>query len=265
MFALFYYMPWLLYEIVRAYFRFTHTKPSQTFIAGFSLSHILVSHLILLAISWVVVTRAGHRPFFGTVGWGWPRKFELKKHKSDDTYSPRRVTLLACFALAGLSKQPVIFFPGPETNFEKRFFSSVSNTAVMTFVAVATAPLVEELIFRGFLYPALRRLLLRLKLGRRGIGKVRFRKIAREGVSIATLAAVFVVTGLFTAVHVRQYSASGSLNGGMVASVALSGLFFTSLRACTKSLLPSYVMHFIFNASNIPLQILLMLGVVARH
>lgn len=265
MFALFHYMPWLLSEIARAYFRFTHTKPSQSFVAGFSLSYLLVSHLILLVVSWMVITRVGRRPFFETVGWGWPDKFELKKHKSNDTYSARRVTLLACFALAGLSKYPVILFPGSETDFEKGFFSSVTKTVVMTFVAVATAPLVEELIFRGFLYPALRRLLRRHKLGRLDISSVHLRKFTREGVSLAAVLAVVAVTGLFTVIHVKQYSSSGSLNWGMIVSVALSGLFFTSLRAYTKSLLPSYIMHLIFNASNIPLQILLMLGVVARR
>lgn len=265
MLALSYYMPWLLAEIARGYFRLADTKPSLTFVAGFSLSYLLISHVILLAVSWVVITRAGRRPFFDTVGWRWPDKFELKKHKSDDTYSARRVTVLACFALAGLSKYPVIFFPGPETDFEKGFFSSTAKTVVMTFVAVATAPLVEELIFRGFIYPALRRLLRRHKTGRIDIGTVLSRKFIREGVSLATVLAVVTVTGLFTVVHVGQYSSSGSPNWGMIASVALSGLFFTSLRAYTKSLLPSYVMHLIFNASNIPLQILLMLGVVARH
>lgn len=253
------------YEIARGYFRLTDTKPSPTFVAGFSLSYLLVSHLILLAISWLVITRAGRRPFFETMGWGWPHQFELKKHKSDNTYSPRRVTIFVCFALAGLSKYPVILFPGSETDFEKGFFSSVAKTLVMTFVAVATAPLVEELIYRGFLYPALRRLLLRHKLGRREISSVRLRKFTREGVSLAAVLAIVVVTGLFTLVHVKQYSSTGSPNWGMIVSVALSGLFFTSLRAYTKSLLPSYVMHLMLNACNIPLQILLMLGVDVRR
>jgi membrane protease YdiL (CAAX protease family) len=265
MFALSYYMPWLLYEIARGYFMLTGTKPSPSFVAGFSLSYLLVSHLTLLAISWLVITRAGKQPFFEAVGWGWPHQFELKKHKSDDTYSARRVTILACFALAGLSKYPVIFFPGPETDFEKGFFRSVAKTSMMTFVAVATAPLIEELVFRGILYPALRRLLLKHKLGRREIGSIRLRKLTQEGVSLAAVLAIAVVTGLFTLVHVEQYSSTGSPSWGMILSVALSGLFLTSLRAYTKSLLPSYVMHLILNASNIPLQILFMLGVLARR
>ncbi len=265
MLALFYYMPWLLYETARGYFRLTGSRPSQTFATVFSLSHLLVSHLIVLGVCWVVVTRAGRRPFFGTLGWGWPRHFELKKHHSDESYSARRVTVLACFALAGLSKQPVIFFPGAETEFEKALFSTVPDTVVTTLAAVTTAPLVEELLFRGLLYPALRRLLRRHRLGRQGVGTALLRKFAREGVSIATLAAVLAVTVLFTAVHVRQYGSPEGLNGGMVASVVLGGLFFTSLRAYTKSLLPSYVMHLIVNASNIPLQVLLTLGVVPRR
>lgn len=265
MLALFYYMPLLLSEIARGYFRLTGTKPSPTFVTGFSLSYLLISHVILLAVSWVVITGAGRRPFFATVGWHWPDKFELKKHKSNDTYSARRVTLLLCFALAGLSKYPIIFLPGPETDFEKGFFSSTARTVVMTFVAVTTAPLVEELIFRGLIYPALRRLLRRHKTGRLEIGAALLRKFIREGVSLATVLAVVVVTALFTVVHITQYSSSGSPNWGMIVSVTLSGLFFTSLRAYTKSLLPSYVMHLMLNASNIPLQILLMLGVVARR
>lgn len=189
----------------------------------------------------------------------------MKKHKSDDTYSARRVTILACFALAGLSKYPAIFFPGPETDFEKGFFSSAAKTAVMTFVAVATAPLVEELIFRSLLYPALRRLLRKHELARREISSVRIQRFTREGISLAAVSAIIVVTGLFTLVHVKQYSSTGSPSWGMIMSVALSGLFLTSLRAYTKSLLPSYVMHLTLNASNIPLQILFMLGVVARR
>src|SRR5581483_5614020 len=42
----------------------------------FLLSSIIPTHLVTLAAAWVVVTRAGSRPFFKTLGWKWPPNFQ---------------------------------------------------------------------------------------------------------------------------------------------------------------------------------------------
>jgi membrane protease YdiL (CAAX protease family) len=89
---------------------------------------------------------------------------------------------------------------------------------MLAFLAVATAPLVEEMIYRGLLYSALQRV-----TGR--------------------LFAVLIVAGMFAGLHVFQYRQ----NIGAILSIAILSLSLTALRAKTGRLLPCYVIHLIFN------------------
>jgi membrane protease YdiL (CAAX protease family) len=55
--------------------------------------------------------------------------------------------------------------------------------------------------------------------------------------------AVTIVTVLFAGVHVLQYFD----NFGVVAVITMLSLSLTLLRARTRSLLPSFVLHLVFN------------------
>lgn len=107
---------------------------------------------------------------------------------------------------------------GSETQLDQIINSSLKTRFATAFLAAVTGPLVEELVYRGVLYSAFQRAL---------------------GVS----AAVAIVSALFAGVHVLQYYN----NLGVIAVISLLSVSLTLVRARSGSLLPSYVMHLVFN------------------
>jgi membrane protease YdiL (CAAX protease family) len=94
-------------------------------------------------------------------------------------------------------------------------------------MATFTAPIVEEVIYRGILYSA-------------------FQRALGSGIAIAA------VTLLFALVHVPQYYPSYSTIGLLV----LLSLILTLIRARTNNLWPCIVLHTIFNGFQSVLLIL---------
>jgi membrane protease YdiL (CAAX protease family) len=83
---------------------------------------------------------------------------------------------------------------------------------------VFTAPLVEEIVYRGVMYPAAQR-------------------------TFGTLWAVVVVSVLFAGVHVFQYFN----NFAVVSVIAVLSVTLTLVRSRTRSILPCFVIHLVFN------------------
>ena len=104
------------------------------------------------------------------------------------------------------------------TQLEQIINSSLAARYSLVALAVFTAPLVEELIYRGVLYSALHRL---------------------AGVAPAAV----IVLGIFTLIHVPQYWP----NVGVIAAVGLLSVSLTIIRAYSGRLLPCIVIHFVFN------------------
>jgi uncharacterized protein len=96
--------------------------------------------------------------------------------------------------------------------------SSLPARFATAFVAVFTAPLAEELIYRGVLYSALER---------------------AAGVAVA----IVVVSLLFAGVHVFQYSN----NFGVITVITLLSFTLTLARAYSGSVLPPFIIHLVFN------------------
>jgi membrane protease YdiL (CAAX protease family) len=88
----------------------------------------------------------------------------------------------------------------------------------LAIIAVATAPLVEELIYRGLLYSAFQR-------------------------AVGQWGAVIIVASMFAGLHVVQYWP----NAGAILSITLLSLALTLIRARTGRLLPCFVVHLVFN------------------
>jgi membrane protease YdiL (CAAX protease family) len=95
-----------------------------------------------------------------------------------------------------------------------------SRTAVIlvAILATFTAPIVEEVVYRGVLYSALQR-------------------------TVGVWMAVFLVTLLFAIVHVPQYLPDYVA----ISMICLLSLILTLVRVWTKNLLPCIVLHFVFN------------------
>ncbi len=107
----------------------------------------------------------------------------------------------------------------PTTELDRLIESSRATAITTAFLAAFTAPLVEEVVYRGVLYSALRR-------------------------AAGTVWAVAIVVLLFTGIHVWQYW--GSV--GVIGTIFLLSLVLTLIRAYTGRLLPCFVIHFVFNA-----------------
>lgn len=170
----------------------------------------IVAHAITLAICWSVVTRLGSRPFWASLGWNWGG------HRI--WYW---VAYSACILLAIqiLSQLLVRVLPEKESPFDQLLKSSQQVRIAVAILAVFTAPLVEEVIYRGMLFSSLRN-------------------------RIGLIATVIVVTATFAGVHVFQNRGAWvSISGLAVLSLAL-----TMVRARTKSVLPCVFIHTLNNA-----------------
>lgn len=175
-----------------------------------SIIGILPTHLLTLGLVWLYVTRSGRRPFSAMPGFAWPKNF-----------SPLLTTALAvllAFVLLVIGWAVTQVLGGNKTQLDLLVESSLAARFATAFVAVFTAPLAEELIYRGVLYSALER---------------------AAGVAVA----VVVVSLLFAGVHVFQYWN----NIGVITVITLLSLTLTLARAYSGSILPPFIIHLVFN------------------
>jgi membrane protease YdiL (CAAX protease family) len=168
---------------------------------------LLPSHLLTLVLIWALVTRFGRRPFWPTIGWSWSGKLEIWLW----------VALGAGLFIVGSTLAWVLGSAKP-TQLEQIINSSLAARYMISLLAVATAPFVEEFMYRGVLYAPLQKL---------------------AGAPVA----VCLVLALFTIIHVPQYWP----NVGVIAAVALLSIALTLVRAYTHRLLPCIIIHLVFN------------------
>jgi membrane protease YdiL (CAAX protease family) len=167
---------------------------------------VVPAHLLTLFIVWAVVTRFGKRPFWKTLGWSWGENFGFWK-----TAAVAVGLLVIGYAIGNLVK-------GKPTDIDQIVANSLHSRYMLAFAAGVTAPFIEELVYRGVLYSALRK-------------------------TINTVAAVIIVTILFAGVHVLEYRN----NIGVILAVSILSLGLTMLRAFSGRLLPCFIVHLIFN------------------
>jgi membrane protease YdiL (CAAX protease family) len=191
----------------------------------FSAVGIIPAHLLTLAAGWWYVTRGGRYPFWKTIGFEWP-----------PNTSPAIGTAL-CFLLAlvllSVAWLLTNFFGGEKTELDLLIESSLPARFLLAFAAVATAPLVEELIYRGVVYSAIER---------------------AAGIPIA----IFAVSLLFAGVHVWQYRN----NVAVITVITLLSFTLTITRALTGKLMPAFIIHLIFNGIQ---SVLIVLGAFVDH
>ena len=175
-----------------------------------SIAGIVTTHLLTLALVWLVVTEGRKKPFWETIGFEWPR------------YTNRLVGTLICVFIAavllGVGFLVTSLWGGSKTQLDLLVESSIPARFATAFVAVFTAPLVEELVYRGVLYSAVER-------------------------ALGTAVAVGVVALLFAGVHVFQYIN----NVSVITVITLLSLTLTLVRASTGKVLPCFIIHLVFN------------------
>ena len=173
------------------------------------LAPIILAHVLTLLLAWVVVTKGNTYSFRQTLGWQM------------DGFRVWHGLALTIFFF-GLVASLTTAFGEVENEFDRLIKSSRAAVYLVAFFATFTAPLVEEVIYRGLLFSAFRR---------------------KFGVALA----VVVTTVLFTLVHVPQYSLNNTPDYATVTALLLLSLTLTLLRAATNNLLPCIVLHTIFN------------------
>jgi membrane protease YdiL (CAAX protease family) len=171
-------------------------------VAGQSLAYLLV-----LAYMYVLVTRERRRPdFLAAIHWNWP----------SNVAGYVVVGFALSVALQGLAH----FLPIPKELPIDSFFQTPAEAWALSILSITLAPLMEELFFRGFLYPVLAR-------------------------SIGVPIAVFLTALGFAALHGAQLMFSW----GPVLVIFLVGLVLTMVRAKTNSVAAGVLIHMAYNGT----------------
>jgi len=184
---------------------FPHTKfmvvmalPLVNFIAQ------MLGYLALLAYMMLVATRREGTDFWSSIRWNWPL------HGIGGLVLTGIVSFVALFAIAHL-------LPMPKKSPFEQFFTRPLDAYAIAVLAVSIGPLMEELAFRGFLYPILAR-----------------RLNVRTAILLTALP--------FALIHYPEY---GSWSPVLI--VFLVGLVLTVVRAWRQSVAASFVVHAAYN------------------
>ena len=169
-------------------------------------SGLLPAHLITLILVWCVVTRLGKISARKVLGLDWNGGIGIWQSSG------------LAILLFGVAWLIALTLGGKETELERILESSRAAALILAFLAVATAPIVEESIYRGVLYPALKR-------------------------TMGAAPAVVIVTLMFAGPHVPQYWP----NMAAISAITLLSVVLTIVRARTGRLLPCFVIHLVFN------------------
>ena len=166
----------------------------------------LVAYLIVLGVMYELAGDTSRAQVAGSIRWNWPRNWGL---------------FLMCGVALSLGLQLFAhLLPMPKKLPIDEFFQTPRQAWLLSLFGITFAPLLEELFFRGFLYPVLAR---RLRV---------------PGAVVLTALA-------FAAIHGSQLMYSW----GPVLIIFLVGLTLTAVRAYKKSVASTLLMHIAYNAT----------------
>ena len=169
------------------------------------------SYLVTLGFMFTTATQNGKHNFGQAMRWNWPRAW------------PAYLALGVVFAI-GLQLL-ARFLPMPKEIPMEAFFKTALRAWTLSIAAMTLVPLMEELFFRGFLYPA----------------------VARR---LGVIFAVLFTTVSFTAIHVPQLADPHLplvASWGAVLLIFTIGFALTIVRAVTKSVAAGVLMHMAYN------------------
>jgi membrane protease YdiL (CAAX protease family) len=171
---------------------------------------ILLQVLIYIPVAafmFLLVEGKYHARFWQAIGWNWPRsQWKL--------LGLGAVMLIVLNLLGNLLPMP------KDTPFE-HFFDRPRDAYLLAILAVSVGPLMEELFFRGFLYPVLAR--------RWGVG---------SGIFLSALP--------FALLHLQQYGYAWAV----VLMIFVVGVVCGLVRAATRSVGASFLVHAGYNGTQ---------------
>lgn len=170
------------------------------------------------AVAWFLVDYAKarfHQTLWQAISWNWPAK------------GWAALIAIGIGTLAFQALQRIL--PMPQTSPFDKFFQRPIDGFAMAILGIFFAPFMEELFFRGFLYPVVAR---------------------KWGAAVGVLA----TAGIFGLIHYPEYK-----SWGPVLIIFLVGVILTLVRAYRRSVAASFIVHAIYN--GIPIVILM----IASH
>jgi uncharacterized protein len=144
-------------------------------------------------------------PFFRALRWNWPSRTWI-------TFAG--IGIAVFIVVLGLEQ----FLPMPKDVLMDKFFENTRDAYLTSIFAITFGPFMEELIFRGFLYPVLAR-------------------------RIGMVASITITGILFGLVHSLQLSYAW----GPVLLIVIVGIVLTTVRALKKSVGASLIVHITYN------------------
>jgi membrane protease YdiL (CAAX protease family) len=165
-----------------------------------------------LVFIYFTITVKYRRRFWEAVRW------KLGAKRDQHRVSRTRNWLAAGAVLALIAQLYFLVSPTGKDLPIERLFSSPGSGYVLALFGILVAPFVEEIVFRGFIYPVFERMW-------------------------GLAAAVLLTALLFAVIHASQ------LWGGWeeIAAIFLVGVAFSYCRGKTGALAPSYLMHLGYN------------------
>ncbi len=165
----------------------------------------IASYPLIIGFMALIVRRRSNEPFLTAIRWNWPSRKAIWFYLSG---------IVLAFAVQGLAH----FLPIPKSLPMDKFFNDARSAYLMAFFGVLIAPVLEELFFRGMLFPTLRR----------GLG---------------TLFAVLLTAAAFASIHGAQLGYAWA----PILSIFVVGLVLTIVRERTDSVAASVLTHSGYN------------------
>ena len=173
--------------------------------------HILVANLLngltLLFIYWTITFKY-KAPFWTSIKW--------RNRSRTRTQAYLFIGALLAITMGALSS----FIPESQELPIGKLLSHTETAILLGIMAVFVAPFVEEVIFRGFIYPV-----------------IEHRWGQTIGVTLTAL--------MFASLHITQLWGSWIAVGGIL----FVGLVLSLVRAMTDSLFPSFLLHLSYNTT----------------
>ncbi len=163
------------------------------------------AYLVALAFIALTVRSRAVAPFGSAIRWNWPRLLAPAFFVGG---------IVLALAIDGISR----FLPIPKSLPIEDLFNDPINAYLLAAFGLTLAPLLEELFFRGLLYPVLRR---------------------KSGV----IAAVLLTALAFAAIHSVQLGYAWA----PILSIFVVGIVFTLIRVRYDSVAASFLMHCGYN------------------
>lgn len=160
---------------------------------------------IVIAFIFVLVRSRSHERFGKAIHWNWP-----------GVYAPGFFVMgiILAVVIDGLSR----FLPIPKSVPMDKYFNDATSAYLLAAFGLTLAPLLEELFFRGLLYPLLRR-------------------------AFGFAVALVLTAAAFAAIHGTQLGYAWA----PILSIFMVGVVLTAARARTNSVASSFLMHCGYN------------------